>query len=143
MGYHADIYNALASLIDAAMPNPTTVTSALDMTEAKLEKFSRGVIIVRESITLDPHPEVNPSTSVEAQPEQWTWALYVIGGGGGSRPHDRATHVDALLETLRTALNAQRLTADCGPLHLVSEDYEGQHNNGVMYAQRWTHSRLG
>lgn len=143
MGYHAEVYDALATLIESATPTGTAVTSALDVTEAQLERFASAVVIVRESISLDPHPEINPSTSVEAQPEVWSWVLYVVGGGGGSRPHSRATHVDTMLETLRTALNAQRLTSDCGPLHLVSEDYEGRHGNGVMYAQRWTHARLG
>ena len=143
MGFHSDVRDGIVTHLDDALkPYEVSVIDALSITEAQAERFSVGVFIVRESIDYSPHPEVNPSTAAADQPEFWTWALYVIGGGGASRPSDRASHVDTLLETIRTALNAQRPTSDCGPLHLLSEDFEGRHSQGVMYSQRWTHLRM-
>ena len=49
--------------------------------------------------------------------------------------------VDLYLELIKTALNAQRPTTDCGPLHLTSEDFEGRAGATVTYTQRWTHRR--
>jgi hypothetical protein len=141
MGYHADVYDALKALIEGAVSVPVLDVLALD--EVQVNRLSTAVLIQRDAIDLDPHPEVNPSTSVVDQPERWTWTLYVIGGGGAATQQGKSTHVDTLLEQLRTALNAQRPTAKCGPLHIFSEEYSGRHGTGVLYLQRWTHSRLG
>ena len=147
MGYHADVYKGFADLVIAALPtgasgNPMPTINALTASEATLNQFARGVVILRESIDYEPHPEINPRTAVEDQVETWTWALYVTGGGGKPRPADRGAEVDLYLELIKTALNAQRPTADCGPLHLVNEDFEGREGATVTYTQRWTHRRL-
>ena len=142
MGYHADVYSGLADLITAAVPSSTPVFNALTVTEMELDRHASSVCILRESIDYDPHPEIAPRTSVENQAETWTWTLYVTGGGGASRPAGAAAEVDKTLEIIRTALNAQRPTTDCGPLHLVSEDLEDSNGTLVTYAQRWTHRRF-
>ena len=140
MGYHADVYDGLATLIEAALPG-VVVFNALAVTEADLDRHALSVCILRESIDYEPHPEIAPRTAVADQAEEWTWTLYVTGGGGRARPADKAAEVDLYLEDLKTALNAQRPTTDCGPLHLVNEDLEGETETTVTYAQRWTHRR--
>jgi len=142
MGYHADVYKGLAGLIVAVMPNRMPVVNALTVSEAELNNFERSVVILRESIDYEKHPEIAPQTAVADQPETWGWTLYVTGGGGNARQPDRGAEVDLYLETIRTALNAQRPTADCGPLHLVNEDYEGREGATVTFTQRWTHRRF-
>ncbi len=140
MGYHATVQAAIKALIVAAVDVP--VLEGAEADEPKTDRMASFVYLLRESIEYEPHVEINPDTSSSSQYEQWQWALYVVGGGGGSRVKDRAATVDTLLETIKTALNAQKLTSNCGPLHLVSEEYEGRHNSGVMYVQRWNHDRL-
>jgi hypothetical protein len=140
MGYHADIMTALKTLLETTVS--VEVIDGLTMTEAQATRLSTGVVVVRDAIHLTPHPEINPLTAVEDQPEEWWWSLYVIGGGGGSRSVTKAAHVDLLLEQIRTGLNAQRLTSDCGPLHLEVEEFIGHQGTGVMYLQRWRHTRL-
>ena len=142
MGYHETTQSALVTLLDAALESNVPVLNGLAVTDAQVERYASAVMIVRESIDVDLHPEVNPSTSVADQPELWLWALYVKGGGGSARPSGKGAQVDLILESVRTALNAQRLTTDCGPLHLVSEEYEGPLGTGVLYVQRWRHTRL-
>ena len=142
MGYHADVYKGLADLIIAAVPSSTPVFNALAVSEREFVNYASSVCILRESISYEPHPEISPRTAVENQAETWGWTLYVTGGGGASRPAGAGAEVDKFLEIIRTALNAQRPTADCGPLHLVSEDLEDSNGTLVTYAQRWTHRRL-
>ena len=142
MGYHADVYKGLADLIIDKMPDKFPVFNALTVSEQELDRHARSVCILRESIDYEPHPEINPRTAVADQVETWSWALYVTGGGGRSRPADSGAEVDLYLELIKTALNAQRPTDDCGPLHLVSEDFEGRAAATVTYTQRWTHRRL-
>lgn len=142
MGYHANVLKGLADLIVAAVPSTVPVLEALSVDETQLERFARGVFILRESIAYEPHPEIRPDTSVKDQGETWTWTLYVLGGGGEQRPADKGSEIDLLLETIQTALNAQRPTSDCGPMHLVLEDFESKNGNTVMYSQQWTHRRL-
>ena len=142
MGYHADVYKGLADLIIAAVPSTTPVFNALAVTELELDRHASSVCILRESIDYEPHPEIAPRTAVEDQVETWGWTLYVSGGGGASRPAGAGAEVDKFLEIIKTALNAQRPTTDCGPLHLVSEDLEDSNGTLVTYAQRWTHRRL-
>jgi hypothetical protein len=142
MGYHADVYKGLAGLVVAALPGDMPTLNALTASEAELNRSGRSVVILREAIDYEPHPEIAPQTSVSDQPETWSWTLYVTGGGGKARPTGRGEEVDRYLELIRTALNAQRPTSDCGPLHLVTEDYEGRDGATVMYTQRWTHRRF-
>lgn len=142
MGYHADVYTGIADLLIDALPATMPVFNALTVNEAELDRHATSVVILREGISYDRHPEVAPQTALADQPETWTWALYVTGGGGMARPADAGAEVDLYLEAIRTALNAQRPTTDCGPLHLESEDYEGRDGATVMYVQRWTHMRL-
>jgi len=141
MGYHDDVYSGIETLLVAAAPANVPVLNVLTASEAELDRHAQSIAVLRESIDYDPHPEIAPGTATKDQGEEWSWALYVTGGGGGARPVDRAAYVDTLLETCQTALNAQRPTTDCGPLHLVSEDYEGRDGNSVMCVQRWRHRR--
>lgn len=143
MGYHADVYDGIESLLVTALPSSIPVFNALTVSEVELERFAECVCILRESVDYERHPEVNPSTSVKDQGETWSWALYVRGGGGASRSGDRGAAVDTTLEAIQTALNAQRPTTDCGPLHLVSEDFQDRDDTTVTYVQRWTHLRRG
>jgi hypothetical protein len=142
MGYHADVYTGIANLLTDALPSTVPVLNALTVTDAELDRYAASVVILREGISYDRHPEIAPSTSLADQPETWTWSLYVTGGGGSSLSTGAAAQVDLYLEMIRDALNAQRPTDHCGPLHLVSEDYEGRDASTVMYVQRWTHTRL-
>lgn len=142
MGYHADVYEGIVELLHGALPASVPILNAISVSELEFDRYASSVVVLRESIDYEPHPEINPDTSVRDQGEEWSWALYITGGGGGTRPTDRAEHVDLMLEKVRTALNARRPTSDCGPLHLVDEVYEGRSGNGVMYVQRWRHRRL-
>jgi len=142
MGYHADVYEGIVKLLRAAVPSSIPVLDALSVDEAQLERYSSSIVMLRESIDYERHPEIKPTTSVLDQGEEWSWALYITGGGGAARPAGRGQYVDDLLETVRETLNAQRPTTDCGPLHLVDESYEGRNGSGVMYVQRWRHRRL-
>lgn len=142
MGYHADVFNGIAALLRAALPTSTPVLDAISTNETEVAKYAQSVVVLRESIEYEPHPEINPDTAIADQGEEWSWALYLTSGGGAPRRADRAKYVDLLLETVRTTLNAQRPTTDCGPLHLVEETYEGEFGAGVLYVQRWRHRRL-
>ena len=141
MGYHADVYDGIETLLVAALPKSIPVLNGLEVEEAQLARYAASVTILREGIDFEPHPEINPATATKDQGETWSWVLYVTGGGGGARPKDRADVVDEILETTQTALNAQRPTTDCGPMHLEAEDYEGRMGTAVMYSQRWRHAR--
>jgi len=142
MGYHADIQEALVALLVAALPSSCGVYNGLTLTEVQGVRLGEFVAVFRESITMEPHAEINPSTAVESQLESWEWVLYIKGGGGASDPAAMGVEVDETLETVRAALNAQRLDDTCGPLNLVGEDFFGESGQGVVYAQRWRHSRL-
>ena len=142
MGYHADVYKGISDLLIAEMPRDFPVVNALRIDEIEFANMAMGVCILRESIDYEPHPEINPDTEVTDQAERWEWALYVKGGGGAARPTESGAVVDLYLETIQKALNAQRPTDDCGPLQLVSEDFEGRDGATVTYTQRWTHRRL-
>lgn len=142
MGFHANVFNGIVSLLRGALPQSVPVLDGLSVDEAQLERYASSVVMLRESIDYEPHPEINPNTSTLDQGAEWSWALYVTTGGGGARSADRGQYVDDLLETIQTALNARRPTTDCGPLHLVSEDFEGKNGSSVMYVQRWRHRRL-
>jgi hypothetical protein len=142
MGYHADVYEGIADLLVAALPADIPVVNALRIDEIEFANMARAVCILRESVDFEPHPEINPNTSVVDQAETWDWALYVKGGGGSSRPSEAGSVIDLYLEKIQTTLNAQRPTDDCGPMQLVSEDFEGRDGATVTYVQRWTHRRL-
>lgn len=143
MGYHATVQAAIVTLLEAALPSGTPVLNGLAEADAEAHNFASFVLIARESITMEPHAEINPSTSADTQLEEWEWNLIVRGGGGASDEPGKGAQVDLILEKIRTALNAQRPTSDCGPLSILSEEYfeiEGQ--EGVTYLQRWRHSRM-
>lgn len=143
MGYHADVYQGIVELLHGSLPSSVPVLNAIATTETEAERYAASVIILRESIDYEPHPELTPSTSVLDQGEEWSWALYITGGGGGARPADRGEQVDVMLEKVRTALNARRPTSDCGPMHLVDELYDAHvGNSSVRYVQHWRHRRL-
>jgi len=141
MGYHADVYKGLADLIIAAVPSDMPTINMLTANELDFDRHARSVLILREAISYEPHPEIAPRTAVEDQAETWEWTLFVTGGGGTARPADGGAEIDLYLEKVKTALNAQRPTTDCGPLHLTSEDFEGRDGAKVTYTQRWTHRR--
>ena len=142
MGYHATIQAALVTLLKAALPATCPVLNALAAEEAELQRFDYFVGVIRERIDLDPHAEINPDTAAHTQLEEWEWSLFVAGGAGEIDGAGKGAEVDLLLETIRTALNARRLTTDCGPMSLISEEYMEPHGNGVVYLQRWRHSRM-
>ncbi len=141
MGYHADVYKGLADLVITALPSDMPTLNVLTTDEVDFDRHARSVLILRESISYEPHPEINPRTAVEDQAETWEWTLYVTGGGGTSQSSDGGAEIDLYLEMIKTALNAQRPTSDCGPMHLTSEDFEGRDGTKVTYTQRWTHRR--
>jgi hypothetical protein len=141
MGYHADVYKGFADLIIEAVPSDMPTLNMLTASETEFDRHARSVLILRESIDYEPHPEINPRTAVEDQAETWEWVLYITGGGGTARSTDGGAEVDLYLEMIKTALNAQRPTSDCGPMHLTSEDFEGRDGAKVTYTQRWTHRR--
>jgi hypothetical protein len=143
MGYHADVYKGLADLIINAVPSDMPTFNALTSEEIEFDRHARSVFILRENISYDPPPEINPRTEVENQRETWEWTLYVTGGAGTTRSSDAGAEIDLYLEMIKTALNVQRPTSNCGPLHIVSEDFEGRDGTKVTYTQRWTHRRKG
>lgn len=142
MGYHATVQAALYALLEAALPNDTPVINGLAADDIKAERYASCVVVVRESIEFEPVLEINPTEGAGTQVEEWSWALFVKGGGGKARGSGRAAEVDFTLETIRDALNAQRLTTECGPLSLEAEEYLEPVGTGVLYAQRWRHSRI-
>jgi len=142
MGYHATIQAALVALLEAALPSTCEVVNGLVIDDAKAQRLAHFVAIIRESIDLERHAEINPNTAAETQLESWSWVLYVKGGGGAPDGAARGAEVDETLETVRTALNAQRLDSTCGPLNFESETFIEPHGTGVMYAMRWQHTRL-
>jgi len=142
MSYHAEVYEGIVKLLRAAVPSSIPVLDALSVDEVQMERYASSIVMLRESIDYEPHPEINPHTATLDQGEEWSWALYITGGGGAPRPASRGQLVDELLETVRETLNARRPTTDCGPLHMVDETYEGKMGSGVMYVQRWRHRRL-
>lgn len=143
MGYHATIQTALKTLLETAFTGQSVpILNGLSVTDMQVQSFPTCIVITRDSIEYEPNPHINPLTSVKDQPEQWYWDIYVKGGGGQPNFSGRGAEVDETLETVREALNAQRLTTDCGPMNLVSEDYVEPNGTGVIYVQRWTHTRL-
>jgi len=141
MGYHATVQAELVALIVAGVPSSVPVLNGLAVSETEAERMAQFVFLVRDSIDFDPHQEINPDVNSTQQPEQWTWTIDVKGGGGAAGQTGRGAEVDLLLEAVRTGIGAQKMT-DCGPLHLVSEDYVGTSGSGVVYRQTWTHERF-
>lgn len=141
MGYHATVQDALVTLLEAATPEGCDVINLIAVDEVDLQRLSCFVAVIRERIEMEYHEEINPSTSYDTQLEEWEWGLYVAGGGGAYNEAGKGAEVDLILEAIRTALNAQKLTTECGPLSILSEEYEGPHGTGVVYLQRWRHSR--
>jgi hypothetical protein len=142
MGFHADVQNGIVALLEAALPDRIPVFNLLAVTEREFERTASSVSVMRETIDYEPHPEINPETATLDQGADWTWVLYIVGGAGKARHAAKGADVDLVLEAVQTALNAQRPTTDCGPLHLVSEDFEEQAGTSVAYVQRWRHRRL-
>ena len=142
MGFHADVQSGIIALLEAALPSKIPVFDLLAVTERELIRTTSSVSLMRETIDYEPHPEINPDTSVLDQGAEWTWVLYVVGGAGNARPTDKGADVDLILEAVQTALNAQRPASDCGPMHLISEDFEEMAGTSVAYVQRWRHRRL-
>lgn len=141
MGYHATVQAELVALLDAGVPRGVPVLNGLAVSETEAERLAQFVFVVRDGIEFDPHQEINPDVNSTQQPEQWTWTIDVKGGAGAARLSERGAEVDLLLESVRTAIGARKMT-DCGPLHLVSEDYAGTSGAGVVYRQTWTHERF-
>ena len=142
MGFHADVQNGIVALLEAALPSRVPVFNLVETSERELNRTAAGVALMRESIDYEPHPEINPNTATVDQGAEWTWVLYVWGGGGKARSTDKGAEVDLLLEAVQVALNAQRPTTDCGPMHITSEDFEEMAGSSVAYVQRWRHRRL-
>lgn len=142
MGYHEDVYKGLAKLLAGGLPAKFPILNVLTASEQELSRLGRGVHVVRETIDYEPHPEINPDVDIADQGEAWGWTLYVTGGGGRASATDSGAEVDLYLEDIKTALNAQRPTTDCGHLHLVSEEFEERTTTTVTYTQRWVHRRL-
>ena len=142
MGYHDDVYKGLAKLLAGGLPAKFPILNVLTASEQDLDRHPRSVIVVREAIDYEPHPEINPDVDIADQGEAWAWTLYVTGGGGRARSADSGAEVDLYLESIQTALNAQRPTTDCGPLHLAGEEFEERTTTTVTYTQRWVHRRL-
>jgi hypothetical protein len=142
MGYHADVQAAIVALLEAALPEGVPVLNGLVEDEAARHSLNAFVLIGRDSIRMESHAEINPSTTADTQLEEWEWNLIVKGGGGAATEPDKGAEVDLILETIRTALNAQRPTTDCGPLSILSEEYYDVIGGGVAYLQRWRHSRM-
>lgn len=142
MGYHKTVQDALEALLAAALPSTTPVVRGLSFADKDALNYASFVGVVREMIVYEPHPEINPDEEVEDQPEWWYWVLQVKGGAGEPTLGGRGAQVDELLETIKTALNAQRLTSDCGPMQLEEEVFDDEHGTGVIYTQRWRHGRL-
>lgn len=141
MGEYETLTAALVALLEAALPSTTPVLNGLSTEDIKAERLASFVGVIRERITFSPHVEMNPNPAAKTQVEKWSWLLLVKGGGGRARSAGKGTEVDKTLETIRTALNAQKLDSTCGPLSVESEDYAGTHGTGVIYEQRWTHER--
>ena len=141
MGYHADIESELITLLEAGLPRTVPVLNGLAVDEAQADRLPQFVFLVRDSIDLDPHQEIRPDVDSTQQPERWTWSIDVKGGAGGARLTDRGREVDVMLEAVRTSIGARQMT-DCGPLHLVAEEYVGASGTGVVYRQTWTHERF-
>ena len=138
MGYHADVYDGIKTLVEGAVSIP--ILSNLDDIGAKTERYPEFVVIVRQGIELDPSPVIG---AAGPQYETWTWDFYVCGGGGTTRSSDKGTAVDTLLEALRTGITQQKPeSTNCGRLQLVSEVYDSHHGTAVIYKQTWTHDRM-
>ena len=143
MGYHANIQAQLVTLLKTSLGTSIPVLQGIAVTDVEMNRLAACVAIVRESIDAEPHEELNPETTTADQLETWRWTLYVKGGGGAINDPAKGTEVDKILETTRTALNAQRLSSQCGPLHFSGEYYEGNVGTGVVYTQMWYHTKLG
>lgn len=141
MGFHQDVQTGLALKLETAMPT-VPILNGLVTTEDEINRHAVCVLVVREVIEYDPHETINPTPTETQQPEEWRWSLEVKGGGGAELASKAGAEVDFLLEKIRTALAAQRLTTDCGPLNMVTEEYVGQSGRGVVYRQTWTHERF-
>jgi len=141
MGYHEEIQTALAVLLEDALPG-VPILNGLTASVDEVARFPKCVLIVRESISYDPHEPINPDPTETQQPEMWTWSIGVKGGAGASTAANAGAEVDKLLEAVRTALGAQRLSNKCGPLHLELEDYRDESGRGVVYTQTWVHERF-
>lgn len=142
MGFHSDVYSGLVTLLENALPGSVPVFNVLTTNETEYQRTAAWVAVLRETIDYEPHPEINPETATLDQGADWQWAIYVAGGAGNARQPDKGAEVDLLIEAVQAALNAQRPTSDCGPLHLVSEDFEEMTGTSVVYVQRWRHRRL-
>ena len=135
MGYHQDVYSGLKTLVESAVSVP--VLSAVEDSEAAANRFASYVVILRENLSLERSEVIGGGH----QYEHWTWKLYVYGGGGAGTASASGQHVDELLESIRSALTAQRPDRSSGPLQLRGETYEGKHGAGVLYVQTWEHDR--
>jgi len=138
MGYHADVFTGVKALIEAAVSVP--VLSHLDKIEAYTERYPAFIVVVRVGIEYEASPVIGQAGP---QYETWTWDFYVCGGGGASRDAGKATHVDTLLETIRTGITQTKPeSVNCGRLNIVSETYDSHHGASVIYKQTWTHDRM-
>ena len=142
MGYHSDVQTVLAQKLEAEFGRDVPVLNGLATTEAQSNNYAKFILIVREDIDFDPHEPINPNPTSSQQPERWTWLIDVKGGGGAQRAAEAGAEVDLFLEIVRDTLGAEKLTTDCGPLHLESEIYVGNSGAGVVYRQTWWHERF-
>jgi hypothetical protein len=142
MGYHKTIQDALKALLDAEFDSSTPILNGLSDLDMQVQTLASCIVIIRDDIQFEPNPHINPLTEVKDQPELWFWEIYVKGGGGEPNFSGRGAEVDEKLEAVRVALNAQRLTSDCGPMNLTNEEYVEPNGTGVVYVQRWVHTRL-
>jgi len=142
MGYHKTLHDAIKALMTTALTVSEALVApiidSLNEAEAQAERLAVFTVLVRDRIDL----ELSPVIGGGIQEETWTWKIYVTGGGGGARSYDKSTHVDTLLELLRTGLAQKKpVTPDCGPMQLISEEYLDYHGTAVTYVQTWTHGR--
>ena len=137
MGFHSDVYDGIKTLVDAAVSVP--ILQHIDDINDQIERYAAFVVIVRQGIEWEPSPVIGQPGP---QYETWTWDFYVRGGGGAARAGGKATHVDTLLESLRTGITQQKPDSTCGRLQIVSEIYDSHHGTGVIYKQTWTHDRM-
>lgn len=136
--------DALVELIRAAVPSEVSVIPVMNIREGDTIKEPRAILVARESIDTEPFEQANPPVGC-VQSQLYTWALRYIGGGGGRTPRARLDALDDLLDTVETALAAQRLTgsARVGPLEMLPENEGDEHSSGVSVVQRWRNEKHG
>lgn len=141
MSDYSTLKDQIITLLNASLSVP--VLDIIQVNEAQLERMPSFVCVRLESVDYEPHPHINPQTASAQQESLWRWSIYVMGGGGRTKPAGKTEEVMTLIDTVRSSLNAQRLDSVSGPMRLVRLEFENKvaNTHAVMYRMDFEHSR--